>query len=75
MRLSTRSIRTLCYSPSVKTRMQAEKSTDARGQVRKQLGIIETLLAIVRSKAGPKALYRGFATNMLNAFVQRRCRG
>lgn len=64
------------YTPliaSVKTRIQADKAADAKAHpdVKKQLGILGTLLSIVKSKGGPAALYRGFVANMANAFFQR----
>lgn len=57
--------------PSVKTRIQADRNTADDGKVKKQLGIVETLISIIKSKEGPVALYRGFAANMANSFIQR----
>jgi len=49
--------------------IQADKK-DASDGVKKQLGIIETLIKIIRTK-GPASLYRGFLANMANTFIQR----
>ncbi|WFD38761.1 uncharacterized protein MJAP1_001725 [Malassezia japonica] len=57
--------------PSVKTRIQADRNTADDGKVKKQLGIVETLISIIKSKEGPVALYRGFAANMANSFIQQ----
>lgn len=60
---------------SVKTRIQADKNTEneTHGKVKKNLGIVQTLIAIIKSKEGPVALYRGFLANMANSFIQRMC--
>lgn len=62
-----------CSYSSVKTRIQADKnsSVEEHGKVQKKLGILETLIAIIKSKEGPAALYRGFVANMANSFIQR----
>ncbi|WFD18742.1 hypothetical protein MCAP1_000953 [Malassezia caprae] len=53
----------------VKTVIQADKK-DASDKAKKQLGIIETLIKIIRTK-GPASLYRGFLANMANTFIQQ----
>ncbi|WFD22331.1 hypothetical protein MEQU1_001001 [Malassezia equina] len=53
-----------------KTVIQADKKEAAGDQVKKQLGIIETLIKIIRTK-GPASLYRGFLANMANTFIQQ----
>lgn len=49
---------------------KASKGLDAK--TKKDLGIIETLLQIVRTK-GVRSLYRGFVANIINTFIQRTC--
>ncbi|WFC98947.1 hypothetical protein MYAM1_001680 [Malassezia yamatoensis] len=59
---------------TVKTHIQADKLADQkahRDHIKKQYGIFQTLMMIVKSKEGPTALYRGFTANMVNAFVQQ----
>ncbi|CCU99671.1 unnamed protein product [Malassezia sympodialis ATCC 42132] len=61
----------MCYflTSSVKTVIQADKK-DASDETKKRLGIIETLIKIIRTK-GPVSLYRGFMANMANTFIQQ----
>ncbi|PKI83421.1 hypothetical protein MVES1_002486 [Malassezia vespertilionis] len=67
---------------TVKTHIQADKNSKKEGEkvatgdekrkgVKKQLGIVETLISIIRSKQGPTALYRGFGASMANTFIQQ----
>lgn len=56
---------------SVKTVIQADKKAAAEhGDTKKKLGIVQTLLMLVRTK-GPSSLYRGFLANILNTFIQQ----
>lgn len=56
---------------TVKTVIQADKKLSRDGEHEKQRGIIETLIRIIQSKEGPRALYRGFFANMANTFIQQ----
>ncbi|WFD32270.1 hypothetical protein MSPP1_003315 [Malassezia sp. CBS 17886] len=57
---------------TVKTRIQADKTgSDKHPSKQRKLGMLQTLIMIIRSKQGPKELYRGFAANMANAFIQQ----
>jgi len=49
--------------------IQAEEKSSS-DKAKKQLGIVQTLLMIARTK-GIRSLYRGFLANMANTFIQR----
>lgn len=54
---------------TVKTVIQADHKASA-GKTKKQLGIVQTLIMIVRTR-GVRSLYRGFFASMANTFIQQ----